>query len=210
MVGRIITCDDDIAEGTAWLCACEPRFAQVCAQTGPWPLRRREDGFAALRDAIIGQQVSVAAASAIKSRVIEAGFGAPNAIAGGTEEDLRACGLSRQKVRYLQALAGSGLDFDALRSLPDEEVIAQLLPIPGIGRWTVEMYLIFALGRADVFAVDDLALAEAARLLFDLAERPKRKEFNALSAAWSPWRAVAARGLWAYYAACKNREGVAP
>lgn len=116
----------------------------------------------------------------------------------------------RQKVRYLQALAGSGIDFDALRMLPDEEVIATLLPLPGIGRWTVEMYLIFALGRADVFAVDDLALAEAARLLFGLPERPKRRAFNDLAAAWSPWRAVAARGLWAWYAAMKQREGVAP
>ncbi|KEO51617.1 DNA-3-methyladenine glycosylase family protein [Thioclava pacifica] len=210
MVGRIITCEADIEEGTAWLCRAEPRFAEVCEMTGPWPLRRREDGFAALRDAIIGQQVSVAAANSIRGKVLDAGFAEPAAIASATEENLRACGLSRQKVRYLQALAGSGVDFEGLRSLPDEEVIAQLLPIPGIGRWTVEMYLIFALGRADVFAVDDLALAEGARLLFDLPERPKRKQFNELSAAWSPWRAVAARGLWAYYAACKRREGVAP
>ncbi len=210
MVGRIITCEDDIAEGTEFLCRTEPRFAEVCALTGPWPLRRREDGFEALRDAIIGQQVSVAAANSIRGKVIGAGYGDPVSIAGASEEDLRACGLSRQKVRYLQALSNSGVDFEGLRAMPDEEVVAQLLPIPGIGRWTVEMYLIFALGRADVFAVDDLALAEGARLLFDLPERPKRKQFNELSTAWSPWRAVAARGLWAYYAACKDREGVAP
>ena len=210
MVGRIIETDDDIAEGAAWLAASEPRFARALELTGPWPLRRRADGFEALRDAIVGQQVSVAAANSIRGKVLAAGFGAPEAIAEATEDDLRACGLSRQKVRYMQALARSGVDFAALRGLPDEEVIATLLPIPGIGRWTVEMYLIFALGRADVFAVDDLALAEGARMLFDLPERPKRKEFNALSAAWSPWRAVAARGLWAYYAHCKQREGVAP
>lgn len=210
MVGRIIETDDDIAEGAAWLAASEPRFARALELTGPWPLRRRADGFEALRDAIVGQQVSVAAANSIRAKVLAAGFGAPEAIAEATEDDLRACGLSRQKVRYMQALARSGVDFAALRGLPDEEVIATLLPIPGIGLWTVEMYLIFALGRADVFAVDDLALAEGARMLFDLPERPKRKEFNALSAAWSPWRAVAARGLWAYYAACKQREGVAP
>ena len=86
----------------------------------------------------------------------------------------------------------------------------RLRPIPGLGGWAGGLFLRFAVGRADVFAVDDLALAEEARLLFDLAERTKRKEFNALSAAWSPWRAVAARGLWAYYAACNKREGVAP
>lgn len=210
MVGRIIETDGDIAEGAAWLAAAEPRFARALELTGLWPLRRRGDGFEALRDAILGQQVSVAAANSIRAKVLAAGLGAPEAIAEATEEDLRACGLSRQKVRYVQALARSGVDFAALRGLPDEEVIATLLPIPGIGRWTVEMYLIFALGRADVFAVDDLALAEGARMLFDLPERPKRKEFNALSAEWSPWRAVAARGLWAYYAHCKQREGVAP
>lgn len=210
MVGRIITTEDDVAEGAAWLAAREPAFARALDTTGPWPLRRRADGFEALRDAIIGQQVSVAAANAIRAKVLAAGFGGEAALVSASEEALRGCGLSRQKVRYLQALAGSGIDFDALRTLPDEEVIATLLPLPGIGRWTVEMYLIFALGRADVFAVDDLALAEAARLLFGLPERPKRRAFNDLAAAWSPWRAVAARGLWAWYAAMKQREGVAP
>lgn len=210
MVGRIIHTEDDIAEGAEWLAAREPRFAGVIAATGPWPLRRRADGFEALRDAILGQQVSVAAANAIRNKVLAAELGAPEAIAEASEEDLRACGLSRQKVRYVQALARAGIDFEGLRALPNEEVIATLLPLPGIGRWTVEMYLIFALGRADVFAVDDLALAEGARILFDLPERPKRKAFDALAADWSPWRAVAARGLWAYYAHCKQREGVAP
>lgn len=210
MHGRIIDTEQDVAEGAAWLAAAEPRFARALDLTGPWPLRRREDGFDALRDAIIGQQVSTAAARSIRAKVIDAGFGSPEALDTATEDDLRGCGLSRQKVKYLQGLARSGVDFEGLRLLPDEEVIATLLPLPGIGRWTVEMYLIFALGRADVFAVDDLALAEAARILFDLPERPKRKEFAALAAPWSPWRAVAARGLWAYYAACKQREGVAP
>ncbi|MGD9919481.1 MAG: DNA-3-methyladenine glycosylase [Paenirhodobacter sp.] len=210
MHGRIVETTEDIAEGAAWLAAAEPRFARVLEVTGPWPLRRREDGFVALRDAIIGQQVSVAAANAILGKVLAAGFAEAPAIAAASEEDLRGCGLSRQKVKYLRGLASSGVDFDGLRALPDEAVIATLLPLPGIGRWTVEMYLIFALGRADVFAVDDLALAEGARLLFDLPERPRRKEFNRMAEAWSPWRAVAARGLWAFYAACKQREGVAP
>ncbi|HEY0212637.1 MAG TPA: DNA-3-methyladenine glycosylase 2 family protein [Paenirhodobacter sp.] len=207
MTGRIILNDDDIAEGMTWLAQCEPRFAQVA---GPWPLRRREDGFAALRDAILGQQVSVAAASAIRGRLLAAGFDGAAAMATATTEDLRACGLSRQKIVYLQALARAGIDFEALRTLPDAAVIDVLLPLPGIGRWTVEIYLMFALGRADVFAVDDLALAEAAKLLFDLPARPKRREFQEMAARWSPWRSVAARGLWAYYAQSKQREGIAP
>ncbi len=210
MHGKLIETEDDVAEGAAWLAAQDRRFGQALSLTGPWPLRRRDDGFEALRDAILGQQVSVAAARSIRAKLLAAGLGAPEALAGATEEALRACGLSRQKVKYCQALARSGIDFDGLRGLSDEAIMAQLLPLPGIGRWTVEMYLIFALGRADVFAVDDLALAEGARLLFGLPERPRRKEFIVLSAPWSPWRSVAARGLWAYYAACKQREGVAP
>lgn len=210
MLGKIIETDEDVAEGAAWLARAEPRFADALSLTGPWPLRRREDGFEALRDAILGQQVSVASARAIRGKLLAAGLGAAPALAEASEEALRACGLSRQKVKYCQALARSGIDFVALRTLPEEEIVATLLPLPGIGRWTVEMYLIFALGRADVFAVDDLALAEGARLLFALPERPKGKGFTALAEAWSPWRSVAARGLWAYYAACKQREGVAP
>lgn len=208
MVGRIIETSDDIAEGAAWLARVEPRFAHVLDLAGPLPLRRRGDGFAALRDAIIGQQVSVKAADAIRARLIAAGYGDACALAPASEDDLRACGLSRQKVRYLQALARAGIDFPALRDLPDAAVMQMLLPLPGIGRWTVEMYLIFALGRADVFAPDDLALAEGARMLFDLPDRPRPRAFAAMAQAWSPWRAVAARALWAYYAHRKSREGV--
>ncbi|MFP1645875.1 DNA-3-methyladenine glycosylase family protein [Pontitalea aquivivens] len=208
MVGRIIETSDDIAEGAAWLARAEPRFAHVLDIAGPLPLRRRADGFAALRDAIIGQQVSVRAADAIRARLIAAGYGDACALAPAQEDDLRACGLSRQKVRYLQALARADIDFPALRNLPDAAVTEALLPLPGIGRWTVEMYLIFALGRADVFAPDDLALAEAARMLFDLPDRPRPRAFAAMAADWSPWRAVAARALWAYYAHRKSREGV--
>lgn len=210
MVGRIITCDDDISEGMAWLAAREPAFARVAEVTGPWPLRRREDGFAALRDAILGQQVSVASAAAIRGRLLTAGLGEAAAIAEASDENLRSCGLSRQKIRYVQALARADVDFAGLRGLRNDEVLDLLLPLPGIGRWTVEMYLMFALGRADVFSVDDLALAEGARLLFGLPDRPKRKPFSEMAEAWSPWRAVAARGLWAFYAYVKQREGVAP
>lgn len=210
MMPRIIHSERDIAEGMDWLAACEPQFAQVAQKTGPWPLRRRDDGFGALRDAILGQQVSVASANAMRGRLLVAALDTPEAIAGASTEELRACGLSRQKIVYLQALARAGIDFDALRAMPDAAVMDRLLPLPGIGRWTVEIYLIIALGRADVFAVDDLALAEAARLLFDLPARPKRREFHEMALRWSPWRAVAARGLWAYYAHLKQREGVAP
>ena len=208
MVGRIIEGPQDVAEGAAWLAAREPRFAALLEEVGELPLRRHNDGFEALMDAIIGQQVSVAAANAIRGRIEAAGLLVPEAVAAADEEVLRAAGLSRQKVRYAQALARSGIDYVALRRMPDEEVIATLVAVPGIGRWTAEIYAKFALGRADVFAAGDLALQEGARLLFALPERPGERALRAMAEPWRPWRAVAARALWAYYRVAKGREGV--
>jgi DNA-3-methyladenine glycosylase II len=124
------------------------------------------------------------------------------------EESLRALGLSRPKARYALALAGAGIDYDALATLPEDEAIATLTAVKGIGIWTAEIYLMFSVGRADVFAPGDLALQEAARILFELPARPDEKTLRAQAAAWSPWRGVAARLLWAYYRAAKQREGI--
>ena len=208
MVGRIIETPDCVAEGAAWLAATEPRFATALALTGPLPLRRHVDGFTALLDAIVGQQVSVASANAIWSRLEAAGLTDQATMAVASDETLRAVGLSRQKARYGRALAQAGIDFEALRTRSNDEVIATLTAVPGIGFWTAEIYAMFALGRADVFAPGDLALQEAARLLFDLPERPGERAFRTMAAQWSPWRAVAARALWAYYRVAKTREGV--
>ena len=208
MVGRIIESPDCVAEGADWLARAEPRFAHALELTGPPLLRRRKDGFAELLSAIVSQQVSVASASAIWSRMQDAHLTAPDRIALASEDDLRAVGLSRQKIRYAKALAEAGIDFPALRQVPDEEVIATLTQVPGIGRWTAEVYAMFSLGRADVFAPADLALQEAARLLFDLPDRPKENPLRQMAEAWSPWRAVAARALWAYYHVAKDREGI--
>ena len=208
MVGRLIESLDCVAEGAAWLAAQEPRFAHAMALTGPLPLRRHADGFAALLDAIVGQQVSVASAAAIWARLEAAGLTEQVAMAAAGDEALRTAGLSRQKARYGRALAQAGIDFDALRRMPTDQVITTLVAVPGIGAWTAEIYAMFALGRADVFAPGDLALQEAARLLFGLAERPGESDFRRMAEAWSPWRAVAARALWAYYRVAKTREGI--
>lgn len=125
-----------------------------------------------------------------------------------TEEELRAVGLSRQKARYARALAEAQIDYAALESLSSAEVIRVLTQVSGIGTWTAEIYAMFSLGRADVFAHGDLALQEAARELYGLAERPKEKEMRQMAEAWAPWRSVAARILWAYYKRMKNREGI--
>ncbi|WP_424974548.1 DNA-3-methyladenine glycosylase family protein [Dinoroseobacter sp. S124A] len=207
-VGRLIETPDCVAEGCAYLVDIEPRFATAFDATGPLPLRRRPDGFAALLSAIVSQQVSVAAANAIWARLKAAKLTGPRKVLWATEEELRACGLSRQKVRYAKALAEARIRFADLRDAPDDEVVATLVEVPGIGRWTAEIYAMFSLGRADVFAPADLALQESARVLFDLPERPSEKALREMAAAWSPWRAVAARGLWAYYHVAKNREGI--
>lgn len=208
MVGRIITTLDCVAEGADWLARSEPRFAEALALCGPLPLRRQPDGFAALLDAITGQQVSVASADAIWKRLLAAGLTDRAAMAAASDEDLRAAGLSRQKARYGRALAQSDIDFDALRGLPDDQVVKTLTAVPGIGLWTAEIYAMFALGRADVFAPGDLALQEGARLLFGLTERPKERDLRTMAVQWSPWRSVAARILWAYYRVTKQREGI--
>lgn len=208
MPGRIITSDACIAEGAEWLAARDPRFADLLEQTGPLPLRRQPEGFAALLDAILGQQVSTASAAALRRRMEEAGLMEERAVDAADEEALRACGLSRQKIRYAHALARARLDYGALRVIPDDEVITRLTKVPGIGRWTAEVYAMFSLGRADVFAPGDLALQEAARSFFDLPARPTDRELRAMSEDWRPWRAVAARALWAYYRVIKNREGI--
>ncbi len=208
VVGRIIHTDADVAEGAEWLASREPRFAAALALTGALPLRRRDDGFGALLDAIIGQQVSTASARAILARLAAAGLTDEALVAAASDDDLRACGLSRQKIRYAGGVARAGLDYAGLRGLPDDQVVAVLVALPGIGRWTAEIYAMFALGRADVFAPGDLALQEAARGLFALPARPDEKALRALAADWSPWRSVAARILWAYYRVMRQRDGV--
>jgi len=204
---RIIETKACVDEGAAWLAEIEPRFAFALEQTGPLPLRRRKDGFEALLSAIVSQQVSVAAADAIWNRLQSANLTGPRKIAWATEDELRACGLSRQKISYAKALASSGIRFNALRDASSDSVIETLVDVKGIGVWTAEIYAMFSLGRADVFAPGDLALQESARILFDLPNRPKEKAFRQMAIAWSPWRSVAARLLWAYYRVAKEREG---
>ncbi|NRB36405.1 MAG: DNA-3-methyladenine glycosylase 2 family protein [Rhodobacteraceae bacterium] len=196
---RIIEGDACVAEGAAWLAGHCPRMAAALELTGPLPLRLRPDGFAQLLSAIVSQQVSVASARAIWGRMQAAKFTGPRKIMWASDDDLRAVGLSRQKIRYARELAAARINYPALRNKPTQEVVAELVMVPGIGIWTAEIYAMFSLGRADVFAPGDLALQEGARMLYDLSERPKERALREMAEDWSPWRSVAARTLWAYY-----------
>ena len=207
-IGRIITSDACVAEGAAYLAGIEPRFAAALSETGTLPLRLRKDGFRALLDAIVSQQISVAAANGVWERMRRAGACSRAGVQRMSDDELRACGLSRQKIRYARALAAAPVSYRALRQMPSDQVIAELTNIAGIGTWTAEVYAMFSLGRADIFAPGDLALQEAARVLFDLPERPNERAFRAMARDWSPWQSVAARILWAYYRVIKSRDGL--
>ncbi|EAQ01449.1 probable 3-methyladenine DNA glycosylase/8-oxoguanine DNA glycosylase [Pseudooceanicola batsensis HTCC2597] len=205
MTARIDT-ETDLATGFAALSRRDPAFAAIAHLTPP--LRRRTAGFATLFQAIVGQQVSTASAAAIWARLEMAGLADPAALRAAGEEGLRAAGLSRPKIRYALALADAAPDLDALNALSDEAAVRELTQLPGIGRWTAEIYLLTALGRPDVLPAGDLALQEAARILYHLEDRPQERAFRRMGEAWSPWRAVAARYLWELYGAEKKREGM--
>lgn len=179
-------------------------MARAYAEAGAPLPRRRPDGFPAIVASIIGQQVSAHAGAAILRRV-EAGLGTVNAeaVLGKSDDDLRAFGLSRPKVKYIrgvaEAVTAGDLDFDSLRQAPDDEVLETLTRLKGIGQWTAEIYLMFALQRPDVMPSGDLALAESAARLMRLEARPKPKELALIAERWRPWRSTAALMLWYYY-----------
>jgi len=157
-----------------------------------------------LLQAIVGQQISNQAATAIWSRVMRIeGALDPHRLLHIPEDILRGAGLSRPKVAHARALAAAfidgRLDTEALALMDDEAAVALIVAVPGMGRWTAEVYLLFALGRADVFPAGDLALAAAFADLKALPSRPTPKRLRELAAAWQPWRGLAARLLWHHW-----------
>ena len=186
----------------------EPRFAPVYEQVGVPSLRRNEGGFAALLRAIVGQQLSVAAASSIWQRLVDANLITPKTLIQADDDDLRAQGLSKQKIRYVRSLVDHDIDYQALTTMSDDEVIETLTAVTSIGRWTAEMYLLFSLGRADILAVDDLAIRVAAMALLELPERPTPKQLKVATQSWSPYLSAASLLLWAYYGGLKDKEAM--
>ena len=208
MEERIITSQECISEGLVALNKLEPKFRQAINAIDEIPLRRTSGGFDRLLSTIVSQQLSVAAADAIWKKIELAGLNQINKIKKVSDQDLRQVGLSKQKVRYVRSLANAKVNYDALKAMPTSEVVSELTQVSGVGNWTAEIYAMFSLGRADVFAPGDLALQEATRLLFNLPERPSEKELRVMAKEWSPWQAVAARLLWSYYNDQKKREGI--
>jgi DNA-3-methyladenine glycosylase II len=182
----------------------DPHLKQLMARIGPCRLKPDAgDPFALLVRSIVSQMISTKAAAAVLARVREA-MGEKGLTPGGvqalSETDLRAAGLSGAKVRSLRTLAdraASGeLPLDRLEKLTDEEIASHLLPVPGIGTWTVEMFLIFGLGRLDVLPVGDLGVRAGARDLYGLEKLPTAAELSALAEPWRPYRTVASWYLW--------------
>lgn len=195
---------EEIREGLDTIAARDPRVAKALAGHGYPAERIRPTGYRTLLRTIVGQQVSVAAADSVWTK-LTAHLGediAPSALLASSFDDLRACGLSRQKQGYARSLCelleSGDLDLDSLPD-DDEEAIAQLVRIKGIGRWSAEIYLLFAEGRPDIWPAGDLAVQIAVGKLADLPERPGEKETRALGEAWRPHRGAAAIFAWHTY-----------
>ncbi len=211
---RIIAGDDDLRDGVRALrrkCAVMRRVHDLA---GHPPLRRRPAGFEGLARVIVGQQLSVASASAIWERTAAACTPfTPHVLLALADEQLVAAGLSRPKIRTLRAIAAAcagELDLARLEHASDENVHAVLTEVTGIGPWTADVYIMFCLGRADGWAPGDLALQIAVQHALGLDERPGSEEMRAIAERWRPWRGVAARLLWAYYAAIKQKRVAVP
>ena len=182
----------------------EPAFAKVVKQHGIPEPRNSERGAQTLLRTIVGQQVSVAAARSMWAK-LEVAFGSPpdlNRLLAASHEELRAAGMSRQKSGYIRSLAELVISGELyLEQLPadDEEAIALLTRIKGIGRWSAEIYLLFAEGRADVFPAGDLAVMVELGRLMGLDEKPSEKQLRELAEAWRPYRGAAAVLAWHSY-----------
>ena len=205
---KTIETNEQLTSHIMALIAIEPRFAAIYEQVGLPDLRRNTGGFEQLLRAMVGQQLSVAAASSIWNKLRDANLTSPQTIIQVEDDTLRSQGLSKQKIRYTRSLIDHNIDFDALTIMSDEDVLRVLTAVIGIGRWTAEMYLLFSLGRADILAVDDLAIKVAAMDVLGFTERPTPKQLKIATQEWSPHRSAASLLLWAHYGWVRNREAV--
>ncbi|MEL7406806.1 MAG: DNA-3-methyladenine glycosylase 2 family protein [Cyanobacteria bacterium J06558_2] len=186
------------------LVKCDRSFAKVIETYGYPPSWQREPGFATLIRIILEQQVSYASATATFKRLLEVlSLLTPESFLTLDDAQLKAVGFSRQKTRYgrilAQAILDRELDLPSLATASDQEIRAELTKIKGIGDWTVDIYLMMALQRQDVFPAKDLAVAIAVKELKNLSDRPIAAELATIAEAWKPYRAIATQILWHYY-----------
>jgi DNA-3-methyladenine glycosylase II len=200
-----------MSDTVAHLISVAPAFARAIALGGPLPpLALREPGFGTLLKIILEQQVSVASALAMW-RKLEAACDplGPHAFLALGDEVIRACGFSRQKAVYGRALAESivqgRIDLAAVAAMPDDAAIRTLVQLKGIGRWSAEIYVMFALGRPDVWPADDLAIQVGVQEIFDLPARPTWRTVDEMAEPWRPHRTTAARLVWHHYLARRRR-----
>lgn len=184
--------------------AADPDMARAIAEIGPPPPRSAEPGFGGLLRIVLGQQLSVFAARAIWDRLAATADPlTPDRMLALEDVALARIGFSRQKMRSSRAIAEAvgtrSLDLDAISTMDDAAAIAHLTQVHGIGPWTAEIYLLFALGRPDIMPAGDLALLIAAGRLKRKRRRPTPPELRRMAERWRPWRSVAARMLWHYY-----------
>ena len=210
---NIIQNADDIEKGLAALLQIDPRLESVAAIAGPLPLRLSKPGFAGLARIIVSQVVSRASADAIWRRMLDKMevVTAQNYLAVATSIDPQF-GLSRAKAKTLHgvasAIANGSLDLDSLNALDEAEAFRLLTALDGIGPWTAQVYLMFCGGHADIFPSGDVALQAAVAGAFQMDARPSPKVLAEIAMRWSPYRSVAARLFWAYYASSTRREAV--
>src|SRR6267378_3451616 len=195
---------ETLGDGVIELSRRDPHLAAVIERFGPPPLWARAPGFSTLVQIILEQQISLSAGRAAYGRLERlAGAVTPDRVAALTEAELRGAGLTRQKSAYIrdlaQAIVAREFDPDALATLDDDEAREALVKLRGVGAWTANIYLLMALGRADIWPSGDLALVAAIREVKRLRSLPSTERVERITSAWSPWRAVAARVLWHHY-----------
>jgi DNA-3-methyladenine glycosylase II len=200
---------EGLVEGIGIL-SVEPLFGEILERAGQPRFRRRRNGFGTLLHIILEQQVSIDAAAAMHKRLLGLCDPlTPEAYLTLDDATLRSCGFSRQKMgyaRHLAAMVSSGrFDFHRLSQADDETALADLLSIKGIGRWSAEIYLLFALGRPDIWPAGDLGLQVAIRDHLGAGTRPDEAEVRRLGEAWRPWRSVAACIFWQSYLHARRR-----
>lgn len=203
MIGGVTPAD--YARARRLLLRRDPMLADIIRRHGPCGLAaaQRPDHFSALVRAIVGQQISTKAAATIHARLLAllpGGLATAESLAALTDEEFRAAGISRQKALYLRDLAGkvivNTLPLDRIDAMSDDDVIAALTQVKGIGRWSAEMFLIFRLHRPDVLPVGDLGIVNAITRVYRLRKRPTPERIRRLGEAWRPYRSVASWYLW--------------